>query len=270
MRSIAVTSGKGGVGKTNISANLGLAIASLGRRVIVFDADLGLANLDVVLGARAEHTLQSVVSGEKRLAEVVSSGPGGLRFIAGGSGIEALVNLSGQQLDRFLTELNDLQNETDVLIFDTGAGIDRSVMTFAFASDEVLLITTPDPASITDAYATAKGIFNEKRDATIRVVMNMVNDEVQGRAVFAKIQAITQQFLKKTLIFGGFVRHDPVLVECVRKRTPFYLSDKHSKAASDIKSIAGLVIGERVEAASSTSFMDRLFGAFRGEKQKIA
>src|SRR5687768_15476645 len=126
MRTIAVTSGKGGVGKTNISANVGLALAHTGKRVVIFDADLGLANLDVILGTKAQFNLTDVLSGEKKLAEVVTHGPGGIQFIAGGSGVESLINMNPTQLERFLTELQEFSKFTDIMIFDTGAGIDET------------------------------------------------------------------------------------------------------------------------------------------------
>lgn len=261
MRTIAVTSGKGGVGKTNLSANLAIAFAQKGLRTLVFDADLGLANLDVVLGTRAPFTLQNVMSGEKSLAEIVCQGPGGIQFIAGGSGVQALVNLAGEQLDGFLVQLAELETSTDVLIFDTGAGIDANTMTFLEAADDVLLVTTPDPASITDAYATAKTLYSSKPSAQVRVVMNMVADEAQARAVYAKLFSIAQQFLDKTVHYAGHVRQDPVAVACIRKRQPFLLGDPHCAASRDVAALASGLLGQSYTPAGD-SLVDRLRNVF--------
>jgi flagellar biosynthesis protein FlhG len=261
MRTLAVTSGKGGVGKTNLSANLGIALAARGQRVLVFDADIGLANLDVVLGCRANATLQHVVSGEKSLEEVIQPGPGGIRFVAGGSGVEALVNLEGPTSARFLDDLAKLESKTDFLIFDTGAGIDGNVMTFLTAADEVLIIVTPDPASLTDGYATAKALWMRRPDAAVRVILNMVDDESQARAVYAKLYSIAMQFLGKSLKYGGHVRLDSRAVACIRQRRPFVLAEPGLMATQDVKSIAANLLGERIEARQE-GLVDRLKGVF--------
>lgn len=266
MRTYAVTSGKGGVGKTNLSANIAMALAAKGQRVVVFDGDIGLANLDVILGCRAEFTLQHVLSGEKRLRDVVQQGPGGIRFIAGGSGIETLVNLNGPVGEAFLTELYELERTTDVLIFDTGAGIDENVMTFLSSADEVLLIATPDPASMTDGYATAKAILQRKPDTSVRVIMNMVEDESQGRTTFAKLTSISQQFLGISLKYAGSVRNDPRAVTLIRQRKPFFLTEPGLAASQDVAQIAKVLMGEplQIRPTHQIKFADRLRGLFGG------
>lgn len=261
MRTFAVTSGKGGVGKTNLSANLAIALAQRGLRTLVFDADLGLANLDVVLGTRAPHTLQDVIAGEKRLLEIATPGPGGIQFVAGGSGVQALVNLAPAQLDSFLCQLSELEECMDVLIFDTGAGIDNNTMTFLEAADDVLLISTPDPASITDAYATAKTLFARKPNAKVHVVLNMVSDETQARAVYAKLFSITQQFLEKSLTYAGMVRNDPHAVAWIRKRQPFLLAQPNLAASQDVARLAANLLGKQ-HTPSAESLVDRLRAVF--------
>lgn len=269
MRTFAVTSGKGGVGKTNLSANLGIALAEAGQRVVLFDADLGLANLDVVLGTRAPHNLQAVVAGEKRLSDILTPGPGGIRFIAGGSGVRELVNLTGNHLEQFLAELNELQHSTDCLIFDTGAGVDHAVMTFVLAADEVLLITTPDPASITDAYATIKLVFSDKPNALIKVILNMVADEAHAHSVFARLNSICRQFLHKNLHYGGYVRNDSAVVQAIRKREPFFLALNGRGASADVARIAADILGQQWEP-EPIGFFDRLRLAFAGGHRKTA
>lgn len=269
MRTIAVTSGKGGVGKTNISANMGVALAQRGKRVVIFDADLGLANLDVILGTKAQFSLHDAIGGDKKLAEVVTHGPGGIQFIAGGSGIEALINLNSTQLERFLTELQEFAQFTDLMIFDTGAGIDDMVMTFLQASDETLLIITPDPASITDAYATAKVLFARKPEAVVRVVLNQVHDEAQARAVYGKINGIAQQFLGKHMIYGGQIRLDARAVQCIRKREPFVLGDPMAPASQDVIAVAAGLLGQSHEPLRE-GFVDRMRNLFGFALRKSA
>ncbi|MEM4407386.1 MAG: MinD/ParA family protein [Candidatus Caldarchaeum sp.] len=269
MKTFAITSGKGGVGKTNLAVNLGIALAQRKKRVVLFDADLGLANVDVVLGARAPYTLQHVLVGEKTIPEIVTHGPCGLKFIAGGSGIESLVNLSGPQLDRFLSEVLELESQTDILIFDTGAGVDENVMTFLEASDEVLLVATPDPASITDAYATAKLHFARKPSATIRLLLNMVSDTKQAEIVYGRVNAIALQFLSQTLHYLGCVRYDAEVGQCVRKRQPFILSAPHSRAAEDVHRIANRMLGQFGEP-QKTSLADRLRSLFSFSQKQSA
>lgn len=262
MKTIAITSGKGGVGKTNISVNLAIQLSLNGHRTIVFDADLGLANVDVILGIRAEHTLQDALSGEKTLRQIIQEGPGGVRFIAGGSGIEALANLQGPRLEQFLGELAELEGNTDVLIFDTGAGIDNNVLTFLQAADEVLLVATPDPASVTDAYAISKALWARRPSAQVKVILNMVNDEAHALAVFGKLRSITEQFLGKSLSFGGYVRFDHKAMGWIRKRRPFVINEPRMAASIDIQTIAARLVGGEEPARKSVGFAETFRSLF--------
>jgi flagellar biosynthesis protein FlhG len=262
VRSIAVTSGKGGVGKTNISANLAISLSKQRKRVVVFDADIGLANLDVVLGCKADGTLQDVVSGEKLLKEVMHPGPGGIRFIPGGSGVDTLFTLNEAQRDRFLGELAGLESDADFLIFDTGAGIDGNVMTFLTAADEVFIVVTPDPASLTDGYATAKALFKSKPEARVSLVINMVVSEGEARQVYGHLAAIAERFLSAKLLFAGYVRMDPGAVAFIRKRVPFTIGNPHLPASADVARIALTVLGHRFDQSES-GLIDRLKSAFK-------
>ncbi|MBI1756372.1 MAG: MinD/ParA family protein [Fimbriimonas ginsengisoli] len=257
MRITAVTSGKGGVGKTNLSANLGIALADLDRSVLLFDADIGLANLDLVLGCPSSIKLQHVVRGDTTLASAIQSGPGGVKFIAGGSGIESLFQMEDRILDRFLSEVQDLELQFDDLILDTGSGIDDNVLTFLCAADETLLVVTPDPASMADSYAIAKALWLRRPDANVRVVMNMVENEAEGRLVFARINAVAQEFLGRALRYAGCVRHDREAVFHIRARRPFLLADPTLAASKDVRNIARLLAGHPVES-TQRSLADRL------------
>lgn len=263
MRVISVTSGKGGVGKTNLSANLGISLAQFGYRVLVFDADLGLANLDVVLGTSAEYSLHHALDGNLCLAEVIANGPGGIRFVSGGSGLSKLINVSKKRLQNFLMELTQLEESTDVLIFDTGAGVDQRVLTFLRAADEVVLVVTPDPASVTDAYATMKVLLRNQKDANIQILMNQVESERQGEAIYRKLNEIASHFLDANLTYLGSVRQDAEIVQWVRMRQPFVLGDPKLRASRDVLDIAK-VIGNRTklydESGHLTQRLELAFG----------
>src|SRR5579871_4778023 len=267
MKVIAITSGKGGVGKTSLSANLAIALAGRDQRVTVFDADIGLANLDVMLGCKPKGTLQEVISGSKSIADVIEEGPGGIRFVGGGSGIETMINLTGRAGDAFLREINELEKSTDFLIFDTGAGIDANVMAFLTAAHEVLVVVSPDPASLTDGYATAKAISTSDSKVKVKILMNMVDDEAQGKAVFARLSSIAQQFLGKPFGYAGHVRNDPKAAKCVRQRKPWMLVDPNTPASRDTDRIAAQLLGESVShEAEIISFADRLKSLFARER----
>ena len=267
MKVIAITSGKGGVGKTSLSANLAIALAGRDQRVTVFDADIGLANLDVMLGRPAKGTLQEVIAGGKSIADVIEDGPGGIKFVGGGSGIETMINLTGRAGDEFLREIKELEKTTDFLIFDTGAGIDANVMTFLTAAHEVFVVVSPDPASLTDGYATAKAMVQTDPNAIVKILMNMVDDEAQAKAVFARLTSISQQFLGKPFGYAGYVRVDPKAAKCVRQRKPWMLVDPHLPASRDVDRIAAEMLGEAASHETEViSFAERLRSLFGREK----
>lgn len=241
MKTYAVTSGKGGVGKTSVAANLAIAMSAHGLRVVVFDADLELANLDVMLGVKASKTLQHVLTGDATLSEIVTPGPGGIGAIFGGSAISTLMTAGPKRLGMFISQLPELAETTDVLIFDSSAGLDNKMMTFLRLADEVVLVTTPDPASVTDAYATLKVLFRRKPESTVHVVVNMATDDNQARGIFDALQTIVWRYLNKDLHFVGGVRHDAKALEATRKRVPYTVGAPNSAAALDMKAVASSV-----------------------------
>ncbi|MBS1724098.1 MAG: MinD/ParA family protein [Armatimonadetes bacterium] len=238
MKTIAVTSGKGGVGKTSLSTNLGIALTRLGERTVVFDADLALANVEVLLGVRAERTLQHVVAGESSMSEIVARGPEGLGVIAGGSGIPMLMRSGPKRLGVMFEQVQELAATTDILIFDTSAGLENKVLAFLKNADEVLVVTTPEPASITDSYATIKTLFRQKPDAVVKVVVNQARDGHEANEVFGVLSRITQDFLKKELEFAGFVRQDEAVSRSARLRKPYMMAEPKSDAAKDTSKLA--------------------------------
>jgi flagellar biosynthesis protein FlhG len=262
MRTIAITSGKGGVGKSTVSANLAIALGGLGRRVVLFDADLGLANLDLLLGVTPRHTLRHAVREGCPLLACLTPCPNGVRLVPGGSGVAELIDLPDAQLDSFLRQLIALEGDCDDLIFDTGAGIQRSVMRFLIAADEVLLVCTPDPASVMDAYATAKTLFSTRPEARIRVIVNQAEDEEHARAIFARLREIVARFLDRTIWYAGALRRDPCAIDAARRRIPLVIAFPRSRAADDLHAIArGLSLSP--EAMGRTDgLLDRMRLAF--------
>lgn len=244
-RVLAVTSGKGGVGKTNTSVNLSIALAQRGASVTVLDADLGLANVEVLLGLNSLYNLQHVVTGEKRMLDILATGPGGIRVVPGSSGISRFADLGPNARQNVLNGLEELQHSTDFIIIDTMAGIGQNAVGFAAAADEVLLVTTPEPSSIVDAYAMIKTIFQLRDDAIFRLVINQALNEQQGKAVAQKIGHVAQQFLGRTLTYMGHIPRDPHVQQAVMQSQPFALRFPNAPATRCVQDIAARLLQQR-------------------------
>lgn len=250
MKTIAVTGGKGGVGKTLISVNLAIALAQAGKRVVLFDADLQLANIDITLDLQPVMNLQHVVAGEATLLEILTPGPGGIQVITGGSAVQGLMNAGPKRMGTFLSQLELLRGQTDVLIFDTGAGLDQRVMTFLRLAEEIVLVTTPDPTSVTDAYATAKVLWKRDPAAQVSVLCNLVSAPSEGMSVYTTLKGICETFLGHTPHYLGSVQVDLKAIESVRRRHPLMLMSPDSVAAQDVTRLArGMAAQLRQHAA---------------------
>lgn len=242
-RCLAVTSAKGGVGKTNLAVNLGLALAARGLRVGVLDADLGLANVDLVLGMTPPYDIGHVLYGQKTLEEILLEGPNGLKVLAGGAGLYELANLSRWRLERLVRSLSQLDELLDILLIDTGAGISRNVLSFVLEVEEVLVVTTPEPPSIADAYSMIKVITLEGRRSRVHLVVNMARDEREAHAVYRKLEALSNQFLQTSLRYLGFVPRDEAVGWAVRQQVPVLLSYPSSRASQAIGRLAAVLEG---------------------------
>ena len=241
MRTIAVTSGKGGVGKSTISLNLGITLSQLGSKAIVFDCDFALANLDLFLQVQPEFNLRHVLSGEKSIKEIVATGPNGVGIIAGASAIGSLIHAGPKRLNLFLEQIKELERFCDFMIFDTGAGIDSKVMTILRAAHDVALVTTPDPASVTDSYAVSKVLFRQRPESKVYVLANQVKNEFEGYALHRTLNTISQKFLKQELDYLGHVRRDEKAAALVRRRMPFAGQNPPLDASNDLE-----VIGQQI------------------------
>lgn len=242
MNTISITGGKGGVGKTSISCALATALAEAKRRVVLFDADLALANVDVVLGIHSEFTLQHVLNDEKTLREILHEGPGGIKVVTGASGVGTLITAGPKRLRKFLSQVHAVETDTDTMIFDTGSGIDRRVLTFLKVANDTIVVVTPDAASLTDGYATIKQLLRTQKDARVHVVVNMADDEAEAKRAFDALNMIASRFLRQDLSYIGFVRRDPIAAKCIRNRKPFMTAAPDCDAAKDIRKIAKAVL----------------------------
>ncbi|MEH6565528.1 MAG: flagellar synthesis regulator FleN [Halopseudomonas sp.] len=235
---IAVTGGKGGIGKTNVSVNLSLALADIGRRVVLLDADLGLANVDVLLGLKPKATLADVLEGKCDLRDVMIAGPGGIRIVPAASGAASMVNLSHQQHAGLIQAFSEIGDNIDVLIVDTAAGIGDSVVSFVRAAQEALVVVCDEPTSITDAYALIKLLNRDHGMTRFRILANMVGTPQEGRMVFAKLSKVTDRFLDVALQYVGAVPFDEAVRKSVQKQRAVYEAFPRSKAAMAIRAIA--------------------------------
>lgn len=237
-RIITVTSGKGGVGKTNITANLAIALSELGKKVAVIDADLGLANIEVLFGISPKYTLLDVVNGSRNIFDVLSIGPGNIRFISGGSGVDELVNLSDEKLNKFISTMTLLDKLFDIVLIDTGAGISNKVLSFIMAVEEVLLIINPEPTSITDAYALVKSISKKNYDKKIKLIINKVENDKEAEDVINKFTLVSNRFLKIILETVGYINFDDKVIKSVKEQVPFISNYSNSIASRQLRQIA--------------------------------
>ena len=241
-RVLTVTSGKGGVGKSNIAINLGIRFMQMGLKVILFDADFGLANIEVMFGAIPKYNLKDVIEGRKKLNEILTEGPDGIRFISGGSGVEGLANLSRIQLSNLLRGMSELDEMADIIIVDTGAGISDSVLEFVASAGEVLLVTTPEPTSLTDSYSLLKALCNysgfSKENTEIKVNANKVSSIVEGKNLHPKLNMVTEKFLDLSVGFLGAIPTDDHVTKAVMKQSPLSISYPNAKSAKAIERLA--------------------------------
>jgi len=242
---LAITSGKGGVGKTNIAANVALCLASWNKRVLLLDADLSLGNLDLVMDIRSKYNISHVLSGDKRMEEIIQPGPRGLQIICGASGLDHLANLSEAEQRRIIENLCRLQHETDEIVIDTAAGISSCVVSFCLAADHVLVVTTPEAAAIADAYGIIKVLVRKHYAGPISLVVNMARTLAEGRQTYQRIADVAQKFLQSHLYYAGTLLKDERLCAAVRSRTPVVLAYPKAPISRSLTALAARLSGTR-------------------------
>ncbi|MCK4257457.1 MAG: MinD/ParA family protein [Halanaerobiales bacterium] len=269
-RVIAVTSGKGGVGKTNFAVNLALALQAEGKKTVIFDGDLGMANIDVVLGVVPTFNLVHVTRGHKTLQEIMVEGPNGVQFLPGSSGAEELADLTDGGIQQLINQWTDLEGDFDYILIDTGAGIHSSVMNFLQSADEIIVILTAEPPSITDAYGLIKVLAKKDVQAPIHLVVNQAANLDEGRQIFRRVNKVALEFLKMKLNLIGVIPYDEKVSISVKRQKPFILGFPNSHASRGVQDIARnlLELSPEKPAGGMKQFLSRMIGFFRRDQEE--
>lgn len=250
-RVITVTSGKGGVGKTNTAVNLAVQFKKAGKRVILFDADFGMANIEVMFGAVPKYNLTDMVQKGMPLKNIVTEGPLGIGFISGGSGVADLVDMEKDQLQYLIQRMRELDEMADIIVIDTGAGIGSTVMEFLTASSEIMLLTTPEPTSITDSYSLLKTLNNTpgflEKGARIYFLANRVESKSEGRAMFQNLNVVVNKFLSIQMEYLGIVPQDDAILRAVMQQSPVSINTPSSRSSKAFESLAAQLLEEETE-----------------------
>ena len=264
-RVITISSGKGGVGKSNFSVNLAIYLASLNKRVLVIDADFGLANIELLLGTRPEYNFYHMLKGEKNISEIIVDTKYNIKFISGGNGLKELSNISNVEIKYFIEQFEYLDKIADIIIVDTGAGISPSVTNFIMVSDENIIVTTPEPTSFTDAYTLIKIIKEQNKIINrINIVINKADDKYEADRIFSKISHVCNKFLGITIENIGYIPSDISLIKAIKQQKPAIFSFPDSEFSKAIKNIGNRIVNEEqnVENEGIKNFMQKLTRIF--------
>lgn len=258
-KTLAIASGKGGVGKTNFAVNLAISLRHLGYSVLVFDADIGLSNVEILTGISTKYTISDLILKNKSIYDIIEGGPAGIKIVSGGFGYNDLSIMSHQVLDNLLYEIGKLESQFDFIILDTGAGISDIVLGFAMASDEVIIVTTPDPTSSMDAYALIKALTINGYAGKINIVTNIVQNRADAINVFERLNKVADNFLNIQLDFLGYLERSNVVNEAVRKQQPFLLLYPSSNISKRVNIMALKFINQNIPGEKAKlSFTQKL------------
>lgn len=262
-RVIVVTSGKGGVGKSSVSINLAIQFRKQNKKVIIFDADFGLANIEVMFGAIPQYNLADLIYKGKDIKDIIATGPMDIGFISGGSGINSLMELSKDQITYLVHKLKELEDMTDILIVDTGAGISNSVMDFVVSAREILLVTTPEPTSITDSYSLLKALTRhedyDKENIVVNLIANKVNTWEEGQNLYNKLNMVVERFLNIHFKFLGTVEQDANIPKSIIQQKPISMIYPNSKASKNFAQIADAILEKREVSEKEKSGLSYMF-----------
>lgn len=265
-RVITITSGKGGVGKSNFVANVALALRAEGKTVCIFDADLSLGNVDVLYGIRPRFNLVHFLRNERSFDDIVVQGPEGVTIIPAASGVQEMSELNENDRNRLSFHLAQLEDQYDFLLIDTGSGMSANVMSFIYAGDETIIITTPDPTAMTDAYAMIKVVSQNSPDTSLKLVINMVNHKKDALDVAEKLNLVSTKFLKCGVTYFGYVLYDERLKQSVREQVPVLLRYPQSMSSGCFRQIAKDIIKRKPQAEQTENFFSKAL-AFLGVKK---
>ena len=259
-KTLAVLSGKGGVGKSNLSLNLSLALTKQKQRVLLFDMDIGMGNIDILIGQTASYTMVDLLEKKLSIQQIIKKGPQDLAYVAGGTGISSVFEWSPSDLAHLIQELNSLTNQYDYMIFDMGAGMSESVLKFLKAVDEMIVVTTPEPTSITDAYAAIKLAASYSVSAPVRLIINKTLSDKEGNETYERFNRAVQQFLNISISLLGIVPNDQAVQKAVNRQMPFLLQNPASKASISLIEMVNILIPQdnRVTAKNEGMFIRRL------------
>jgi len=255
---IAVTSGKGGVGKSNLSVNLALLMSRMKKNVLLIDADIHLGNVDLLMGIRPKYSIADVLNGSVSLKDVITKGIGGVDILPAGSAVIEMLSSEDKTLQKIGNSFSEFEHEYDTVIVDTGAGVHNSVMSFVVGADKIILVVTPDPASIADSYGMVKVIRNTNQDVPIVMISNMVDSEENGESMFKKMNLMVQRFLNSSLVYGGSLLKDNLIQYSIQKQKPVSLFYPNSMPVNSLRMITRrLMKMPFTEAKKRDSFFDR-------------
>ncbi len=269
-RVITVTSGKGGVGKSNTAINLAIQFRKMGQRVIILDADFGLTNIEIMFGAVPKHNLCDLIYQGKNIKEIITWGPMEVGFISGGSGIAGMSNLSRDYLNYIVQNLVQLDEMADTIIIDTGAGISDAVLEFLVASGEILLVTTPEPTSITDSYSLLKALNRHPRysgeTTSVKVIANKVADEEEAKALFAKLEAVVVRYLRVPVTYLGMIPQDQLLARAVMQQMPVSLENPRARSTLAYEELAAKLMNKELNRNLTKRGMAAFFSHIIGKR----
>jgi flagellar biosynthesis protein FlhG len=266
---ITFSSGKGGVGKSNIICNLAIMLAGRGLRVAILDMDLGLANLDILLGVSSTYNLTHVMAKQKKITEIIVPGPNNIMFIPGASGVSRLANMNENERNFLIKNFSELESLTDIILVDTGAGLSDNVLHFALASHALIVVTTPEPTARMDAYALIKTAHNKDKSLPFHIIVNEVASDNEGENVYNSLLDVCQKHLSLELNFLGFVPTDPKIPQAVKRRRPFSIEFPNCNGSKSLEKITSKFQNEflpnhgKGKDRMQNSFFSRLFSIFK-------
>ncbi len=264
-RRIAVTSGKGGVGKSNVSLNMAIAFGKLGQKVLLVDADTNLANLDILLGLKIRATLYDVVAGDAYFSEVLVNGPEGIKILPGSSGVVDMLDRDSEVRNKLIAAFEEFERLYDIILIDTGAGLSENVMQFVIGADDVILVTNSEPTSITDAYAMIKVAITRNPVLKIHVLINLAQRQRDAMDTFEKLQLAVRNFLQVHVDLMGYLPVDPNVPVAVARQEPFITLFPRSPATTAMMMMARKYMKMPVQQGDRANFLQRIFSS-RGEE----